>query len=93
MKTVPTALALIMLCFAASSTHAAGRDATNDVAVIAAAIPTARTIEKTSTGYRVFDGKNTIHVDRNSLGYHYSNGKNTIFIDKTSTGYRISPTR
>lgn len=60
------------------------------IAAIRAAVPSAKTIDTTSYGYRVQTGSGTVFVNKTSYGYRIEGGKNSAFITKTPSGYRIT---
>ena len=84
---------MLILCLLALSLSAdAGDDKEN--AAVSAAVPSAKTIDKTSYGYRVQTDSGTVFVNKTSYGDHVADGKKSVFITKTYTGgYRISPDR
>jgi hypothetical protein len=79
---------LIVALLALSLTAFAGED--KEIAAITSAIPSAKTIDKTSYGYRVQTASGTVFVNKTSYGYRVEGGKDSTFITKTSSGYRIT---
>jgi len=90
MKTV-LVLSVLALTFTSSAFAADVGSDDGDIAAVYIAVPSAKTITKTSGGFRVFTvaGK-TVFVDKTSSGYRMSGEKNSTFIDKSSSGYRVS---
>jgi hypothetical protein len=87
MKTLLIA-ALLML-----SISAFAADDDKAVAAIFTAVPSAKTIVKTSDGYRVRTDSGNVFINKTSYGYRVQGAKNAAFITKTSDGYRITPDR
>ena len=80
---------MFLLCYLTLSlTVFAGDD--KEIAAITAAVPSAKTIDKTSYGYRVQTESGTVFVNKTSYGFRVEGDKNSSFITKTSTGYRIT---
>jgi regulation of enolase protein 1 (concanavalin A-like superfamily) len=81
---------MLILCFLALSISAVASD-DKAVTAIVSAVPDAKSIEKTSDGYRVRTDAGTVFVEKTSYGYRVQGGNNSAFITKTSDGYRITP--
>lgn len=79
---------LIVALLALSLTAFAGED--KDIAAITSAVPSAKTIDKTSYGYRVQTDAGTVFVNKTSYGYRVEGGKSSAFITRTPSGYRIT---
>jgi hypothetical protein len=72
---------------------ASGFSAANDseIAAIYTAVPSAKTITKTSDGFRVHTDSGIVNVTKSSDGFRVHDGSGIIFITKTSDGYRVLP--
>ena len=57
----------------------------SDIAAVYTAIPSARTIDKSPSGYRVTtDAGKTVFVNKTPFGYRVSGDKSPVFINKTA---------
>lgn len=83
---------LVVIIMAALSV-AAYADTDKDVAAVAAANPDAKTIVKTSYGYRIETEKGTRFVNETSYGFRSDTGGKTVVINKTAAGYRVTTSR
>lgn len=84
---------ILIAVFLTLSISAFAADDDKAIAAIYSAIPTAKTVVKTSDGYRVQTDSGSVFVDKTSYGYRVQGAKTGAFITKTSTGYRITPSR
>jgi hypothetical protein len=84
---------ILIVALLSLSIPAFAADDASEVSVIYSAIPSAKTIVKTSDGYRVNTPSGNVFVNKTSYGYRVQGAKNAAFITKTTDGYRINSSR